>query len=445
MCRGVRESGRRGRRFMVKRYDKLGRGDDVPVVNRGAQPDTSKVEVVDWTVLARVDGKRTVDEILGMLPMPAGEALGSLARLKSLGLIDLEGAAAASVNAPLSVTGSLGLQSGGGIRPSRGSMSAGAGRSAAVAGGRGAGGRKGVSKTKVRVPWPTTWPVSIGKFTFDPLELDEDVEIGLEKRRQVLYYHFYLERLSYYDLMQLPRDADTRMIRKAYFKLSKEFHPDLYFRKELGSYRRKVEEIFQWLSKAYSVLSDEASRAEYDGVLSRGSVGPWAMGGQGAGLRAASASGVNFSSGDKSSDKGAQSPLSGPQLSAASRARPIENNIVRAARDAEGKGHWDRAYALYRKQLGMGFDPLTAHSAAVCLLKLKKGLAQAEELCRRALGQLGAGQHRQDAILTLAQIVEAEGRRDEARMIYNEVLKLDPEHSVAKTQVEYLTTQEPMG
>lgn len=429
---------------MVKRYDKLGRGDDVPVVNREAQPDTTKVEVVDWTVLARVDGKRTIDEIMGMLPMPHGDALESLVRLRSLGLIEVQGPV--SVNPSLSVTGSLGLQSGGGIRPSRGSVPASMGRTMLREGARSGGPKKAVSKTKVRVPWPTTWPVPIAKFTFDPLELDEAVEIGLEKRRQVLYYHFYLERLSYYDLMQVPRDADTRTIRKSYFKLSKEFHPDLYFRKELGSYRRKIEEIFQWLARAYAVLSDAKSRAEYDAVLSRGFVGPWATGGRGVGLGAASASGVNLSSVDSpSSVKGAPSPLSGPQLSAMSVARPVENNIVRAARDAAVKGHWDRAYALYRKQLGMGFDPLSAHSAAVCLLNLKTGLAQAEELCRRALGQLGAGKQRQEVILSLAQIVEADGRREEARMIYNEVLKLDPEHAVAKTQVEYLTSQEPMG
>ena len=39
-------------------------------------------------------------------------------------------------------------------------------------------------------------------------------------------------------------DAEKKQIKSAYYALAPEFHPDKYFRKRLGSYKRKIEAIF---------------------------------------------------------------------------------------------------------------------------------------------------------------------------------------------------------
>lgn len=395
---------------MARLFDNLGSGDAIPVVNRSAQPDTSRVQVADWSVLARVDGQRSISDIIQQLPLKEGEVVDSLRRLRDLGMIVL----------PAVETRGFQAQGGSSIRP-RSGVQRGAPEKKAP--------EKKVPKTAVAVDWPQGWPLPVEQFLFDPLELDQEVEIDLEKRKQILYYHYHLQRVTFYDLFQVPRVADARGLRKAYFKLSKEFHPDLYFRKELGSFRRKVEEIFQWLSKAYALLTDDGQRKEYDALLDRGLLGPWQLpqgsaAGGGGGQRRGPAS-------TPPPQPPPQTPPRGPMPSAA--------ELMRVAQAAEAAGQWERALALYRKRLQAGFDTVAAHRAARCLLEMDKGLAQAELLCRQALDVLREPRQRIEVLLTLAEIFEQGGRHIDARDCYGETLRLDPGHQVAKMQFDRLS------
>ena len=57
-------------------------------------------------------------------------------------------------------------------------------------------------------------------------------------------------------LLGVEPGADRRTIKRAYFKLSKEFHPDRYFRKEIGDYAERLERIFKKVLEAHEMLSD---------------------------------------------------------------------------------------------------------------------------------------------------------------------------------------------
>lgn len=63
---------------------------------------------------------------------------------------------------------------------------------------------------------------------------------------------------DYYDLLGVPRDAPTSVIKKSYRRLAKLYHPD----KHPGD--DKMEAKFKDISKAYEVLANQERRQTYD-------------------------------------------------------------------------------------------------------------------------------------------------------------------------------------
>jgi len=61
--------------------------------------------------------------------------------------------------------------------------------------------------------------------------------------------------------------ASEESIKKNYFRLVKEFHPDRFFGQELGSYGEKLEQIFGRVTQAFEELTDPARRKAYDRSL----------------------------------------------------------------------------------------------------------------------------------------------------------------------------------
>jgi curved DNA-binding protein CbpA len=102
---------------------------------------------------------------------------------------------------------------------------------------------------------------------YDRRELDEDVELPRERRKQVLDLYYRMSELDHYEALGIPYQADKKEIRSAYFALSKAFHPDSMFRKNLGSFKAKMVAVFQLLTEAYETLSKKKSREEYDAYL----------------------------------------------------------------------------------------------------------------------------------------------------------------------------------
>jgi tetratricopeptide (TPR) repeat protein len=99
----------------------------------------------------------------------------------------------------------------------------------------------------------------------DP-RIDPDLGIDSDLQQRILEFEASLDR-SYFDLLGVDRNASSKEIKRAYFSLSKVFHPDRYFRKELGHYVSRLESIFRKLVEAYELLSDPITRAEVERSL----------------------------------------------------------------------------------------------------------------------------------------------------------------------------------
>ena len=97
--------------------------------------------------------------------------------------------------------------------------------------------------------------------------LAEDVDLDIDMRRQVLEMHGALNRLDHYTLLGVAHTADRKTLQRAYFELAARFHPDRYFRKNLGSFKARMETIFGRLTLAHETVSNKESRSEYDAYL----------------------------------------------------------------------------------------------------------------------------------------------------------------------------------
>jgi len=102
---------------------------------------------------------------------------------------------------------------------------------------------------------------------YDTRDLDEEVDLELERKRTILETFHRLDSLTHYQLLRVEPNADKRAIKNAYFEVVNVFHPDRYFGKKLGSFKPKLERIFARLTEAHDTLTRSGPRAEYDAYL----------------------------------------------------------------------------------------------------------------------------------------------------------------------------------
>ncbi|MBK8012809.1 MAG: DnaJ domain-containing protein [Deltaproteobacteria bacterium] len=102
------------------------------------------------------------------------------------------------------------------------------------------------------------------RFIFPPTLMQEDCELSVEERKRIIWFHEQMDTISHYELLQVRRLDDAKAIKAAYFERSKEWHPDRFRQRHLGTFKGLVEAIFQRVQTAYQDLSDPKRRAVYD-------------------------------------------------------------------------------------------------------------------------------------------------------------------------------------
>jgi DnaJ-like protein len=95
----------------------------------------------------------------------------------------------------------------------------------------------------------------------------EEVDVAAGDRLRILAMRRRLQGGDYFTVLGIARDTTKRDIKRVYFRLSKEFHPDRYYGKRTGSFGRWLSTVFETVNHAFETLSDDRRRKRYESEL----------------------------------------------------------------------------------------------------------------------------------------------------------------------------------
>lgn len=96
----------------------------------------------------------------------------------------------------------------------------------------------------------------------------EEKEKEKETKQIQISLEEYINRVeiaaTHYEIFDVHPEAELEEIRKAYFSLAKNFHPDLFHKKVEPELLKKIQNAFTEIAQAYETLKDEEAREVYD-------------------------------------------------------------------------------------------------------------------------------------------------------------------------------------
>lgn len=90
--------------------------------------------------------------------------------------------------------------------------------------------------------------------------LSEEEEVFLKKVDETFSK---LNKLSPGKLLEVDENSDTGAVKRNYYRLVKEFHPDRHFDSNDPGLKDKLPAIFEAITQAYTLLKDDVARREY--------------------------------------------------------------------------------------------------------------------------------------------------------------------------------------
>ncbi|MBN1957337.1 MAG: response regulator [Desulfuromonadales bacterium] len=95
--------------------------------------------------------------------------------------------------------------------------------------------------------------------------------IDAKLRRKILDDYRRIMDSDYFEALGINRQSGSSEARKAYYRLAKEYHPDRFLGSGLSAeMSTKINEMFQYITQAYTVLSDADARSDYLNELVNG-------------------------------------------------------------------------------------------------------------------------------------------------------------------------------
>jgi tetratricopeptide (TPR) repeat protein len=205
--------------------------------------DAALAEIRDLTpqeayLLSRVDGYSSVHDLESIAPLPAQDVHRLLVGLVALGVLDVAGRPGVKLPRPPKLS------------PGKGKKKAAAPVKPAAASGAipvVAGAIPGLSR---------------------PAEPETPKE-GIDAARELFAQ---VKDKDHYVTLGVKPASDESEIRKAYYALARNFHPDRFGRELEGPDRELIEALFSRIGEAFGVLSDEEQRKGYDERLKSGAL-----------------------------------------------------------------------------------------------------------------------------------------------------------------------------
>lgn len=90
-----------------------------------------------------------------------------------------------------------------------------------------------------------------------------------KRRKEIIDRAQTIDKQNYFEMLDVPHDASTDVIRNAYFQLARTWHPDR-LPPQLAEVKPACAKVFARLSEAHQTLSDDAKRAQYIQQLGKG-------------------------------------------------------------------------------------------------------------------------------------------------------------------------------
>lgn len=237
---------------------------------------------------------------------------------------------------------------------------------------------------------------------------------------------------DYYRILGVERSAPEREIKKAYYALARDLHPD---KARTPEEARQNAERLATISKAYNVLKDPRKRTEYDN--SAGATAPAAP--------TATATATPPATAPKPA--GASSPTPTPASNGGGvkvSASDVASQRILTAQKAFVKGMEFYKQGDFKRALPF-FDAAVTNDPdsepqyhvklATCLVKTKGSFSRAVQAAERAC-ELDS--YNMDFKLGLGEIYETVGVTSKAKAVYEDVLRWDADNEKAKMRLKLL-------
>jgi curved DNA-binding protein CbpA len=238
---------------------------------------------------------------------------------------------------------------------------------------------------------------------------------------------------NYYEILEIPSDADEREIKNAYHRLARELHPD---KAPTPEDAKGLEDRFAQVSAAYNTLKDPAKRAEHD-KRAQGVGGQKAPGQPSGGSRKTATASV-LSAGRKiptpsvAGGPGTSRPPLGLTPEKVGIAQKAFARGMRFFKDA----HYAKAIEFFEAAIQNNDTEGVYHARlSLALIQAKKSATRAIDAAQRAID---LEPYNLDYKVNLAFIFEMIGSKTNAKKIYEEILRWDAGDTRATAALEAL-------
>jgi tetratricopeptide (TPR) repeat protein len=205
-------------------------------------PLKAKVLPEEYFLYSRFDGNQTLRDVLLESGLPVDRAIAIVVKLRSMGalLLPTETADATekiATRASHDTTERLPMR--------------------AAAPGRGPDATEKIHTRTAAGSSPPALDTSLPDPDPDELRaLTEPSVLTDAQRRQILAIARLLDKRDPWALLGVAQGSDATTLKRAYFKLSKDIHPDRFYGRQLGSFAERLSTVFEAVSRAYERLTN---------------------------------------------------------------------------------------------------------------------------------------------------------------------------------------------